>query len=98
MNKEELIEILQSNYDDEAPIEVNDELWTLADLFARQYLNNGCDGFYMTDVRAMYVLLCKNKELLLDNNMISESASNNSGYPLWDNFDFDSYYREEMIE
>jgi len=98
MNKEELIKTLQSNYDDEAPIEVNDEQWTLADLFARQYLNNACDGFYMTDVKAMYVLLCENKELLLDNNMISESARNNSGYPLWDNFDFDLYYKMELIE
>ena len=46
MNKEELIETLQSNYDDDAPIEVNDKHWTLADLFARQWLNNGWDGLY----------------------------------------------------
>ena len=65
MEVEEIIATLQMNYDDEAPIEVNDELWTLADLFARQLLNNGGDGFGMVNVQAMYDLLCENKQLLL---------------------------------
>ena len=98
MNKGQLIETLQSNYDDEAPIEVNDELWTLADLFARQWLNNGGDGFGMVNVREMYDLLCENKQLLLDNNMVSKKAENNSDYPLWDNYDFDFYYEGDEEE
>ena len=92
MEVEEIIATLQMNYDDEAPIEVNDELWTLADLFARQLLNNGGDGFGMVNVQAMYDLLCENKQLLLDNNMVSKRADNNLGYPLWDNYEFDEYY------
>ena len=40
MDRDELIATLQSNYDDDAPIEVNGEYWTLADLFIRQWLNN----------------------------------------------------------
>ncbi len=96
MNKEELIKTLQSNYDDEAPIEVNDEEWTLADLFAIQHLDDY--GFFtnsMTNVEKMYALLCENKELLLDNNMISEMGVCWAGHTLWNNFDFDEI---EMIE
>ena len=95
MKIEEIIATLAMNYDDEAPIEVNDKLWTLADLFARQLLNNGGDGFGMVNVREMYDLLCENKQLLLDNNMINKEADNNSGYPLWDNYEFDEYYWRE---
>ena len=95
MKIEEIIATLQMNYDDEAPIEVNDKLWTLADLFARQLLNNGGDGFGMVNVQAMYDLLCENKQLLLDNNMVSKKADNNSGYLLWDNYEFDKYYWRE---
>jgi hypothetical protein len=91
MNKEELIETLQSNYDDDAPIEVNDRHWTLADLFARQWLNNACDGFGMVNVEQMYNLLCEHKQLLIDNSMISKVARGNSGYPLWEGYDFDEY-------
>lgn len=98
MNKEELIETLQSNYDDDAPIEVNDKHWTLADLFARQWLNNGWDGFGMVNVEQMYNLLCEHKQLLIDNDMISEAAQNNSGYPLWDGYNFDFWHRGDELE
>jgi hypothetical protein len=91
MNKEKLIQKLQSNFDGIAPIEVNEEEWTLADLFIRQLLNNGGDGFDMIKVRQMYKLLCRHKQLLIDNNMVSEKAWNNSGYPLWEDYDFDEY-------
>ena len=96
MDKKELIETLQSNYDeDDAPIEVSDDWWTLAELFARQWLNNGGDGFGMVNVRKMYNLLCENKQLLIDNDMISKEGRNNSGYPLWNEYAFDFYYGEE---
>ena len=91
MNKEKLIEKLQSNFDGIAPIEVNEEEWTLADLFIRQLLNNGGDGFDMIKVRQMYKLLCQYKQLLIENNMVSEKAWNNSGYSLWEDYDFDEY-------
>ena len=93
MNKERLIERFQKNFDGFAPIEVNEEEWTLADLFIRQLLNNGGDGFDMIKVRQMYNLLCRHKQLLIDNNMVSEKAWNNSGYPLWEGYDFDEYLK-----
>ena len=95
MQKETLIQILESNYGDHAPIEVNEEEWTLADLFARQLLNNGGDGFDMVNVRQMYEMLCQNKQLLLDNNMISKVGRNNSGYPLWEDYNFDWFNNQE---
>lgn len=98
MNNEELIEILQSNFDGDVPIEVNNEHWTLADLFARQWLNNLSDGFNMVNVKQMYNLLCKHKQLLINNNMINEVAWNNSGYPLWDEYNFDLYYKGDEEE
>ena len=95
LNKDELIAKLQSNYDDDAPIEVNDEHWTLADLFIRQWLNNGWDGFGMVNVESMFDLLSKHRQLLIDNNMLSKDGYNNSGFPLWKNYNFDSRGEEE---
>ncbi len=88
------------NYEDDqaylllkhAPIKVNEESWTLADLFARLWLNNGCDGFGMVNVKKMYDLLCENKQLLIDNNMISKEARNNYGIPLWEEYNFDEVW------
>lgn len=97
MNREKLIEKLQKNIDRLAPIEVNEEEWTLADLFIRQLLNNGGNGFGMIKVRQMYELLCRHKQLLIDNNMVSENAWNNSGYPLWEGYDFDEFLTEIKI-
>ena len=94
MDRNKLIAILQSNYTgklvdgDDVPIEVNDEYWTLADLFIRQWLNNGCNGFEMVNVRKMFNLLSKHKQLLIDNNMLSKNGRNNMGFPLWENYNF----------
>ena len=95
MEKNELIATLQNHYDDEAPIEVNDEQWTLADLFARQWLNNGWDGFGMVNVEEMYNLLCEHSEMLVEENMISERGFNNFGFPLWEDFGFGHAKGEE---
>jgi hypothetical protein len=73
-------------------IDDNNLKWTIADLFIRQYLNNGCDGFGLKNVRRVYNFLCSNKEILIKHNMVSERAWNNSGYPLWDNYKFQSYW------
>ena len=96
MDIEELIRELQNNYDDFAPIYWTEDLWTLADLFARQFLNNGGDGFGMSRVKEMYALICQHKDLLIDSDMISEKASNNSGYPLWEEYRFDCYYTDNI--
>jgi len=91
-NLDGVIGRLLSNYDsNDAPLHVNDEYWTLADLFVRQHLNNGDDGFGMKDVEEMYHLICDNKQLLIENNMLNEHGRNNFGFPLWENHDFDKY-------
>ena len=96
LNKDELIEKLQRNYQaGEHSIEVNDEVWTLADLFIRQWLNNGWDGFGMVNVESMFDLLSKHRQLLIDNNMLSKDGYNKSGFPLWKNYNFDSRGEEE---
>ncbi len=97
MDKDELIAILQSNYDgDDVPIEVNDEYWTLADLFIRQRLNNMGDGFGMVNVEEMFNLLSEHKQLLIDNNMLSKDGYNNSGFQLWKNHDIHWLFNVEF--
>jgi len=89
---DQVIGILEAHADFEPEaMQVNDDHWTLADLFVRQYLNNGDDGFGMVNVEEMYHFICDNKQLLIDNNMLSDYGRNNSGIPLWDNHDFDRY-------
>jgi len=67
---------------------VNNHYYTAGDLIVRQYLNNGKNGFGMTRVKAGYEYILKNKQALIDNNMLSESAKNNSGAELWKNYKF----------
>jgi hypothetical protein len=95
--KEQIIEILISNCDKETQVtmseeifhSVNDENWTIADLFIRQWLNNGGNGFGMRDVRNMYMFLCEHKEELIEYELINKDGFNNSGFPLWKNYEFD---------
>ena len=90
---EQLILILIENMDEDMDIHihVNDESWTIADLFIRQKLNNGGDGFGMKNVHEMFELLTECKQLLIENNMLSEDGYNNSDYPLWKGYDFDTW-------
>jgi len=78
----------QKSFKDEKTHIVNDKLWTPADLFIRQYLNNNSDGFGMHDVHKIYQFLKKNKQILIDNNMINKKGTNNFGFTLWENYDF----------
>ena len=78
----------QITYQNEDTHIVNDEIWTPADLFIRQYLNNNSDGFGMFDVHKIYKFLLKNKETLIKNNMINKKGSNNFGFILWENYNF----------
>jgi len=96
MNKKQIITRLLKNldketreiYSQEKYQIVNDENWTLADLFIRQYLNNGDDGFGMQNVEETYKFLLKIKNELIENNLISKNGRNNSGFLLWENYNF----------
>ena len=92
-----IIKELKNNYNGDAVIPITategDALgkWTLADLFIRQYLNNGGDGFGMTQVEKMYHMLCINKDLIIKYDLVSKDGINNSGYTLWKNYGFDGH-------
>ena len=95
LTKEEIIEYLLSNsadyLNDGIYYKVNEDTWTLSDLFIRQYLNNLVDGFGMVNVMEVYQYLCKHKDLLIEYNMVSKDGWNNSGLTLWENYNFDDY-------
>ena len=83
---------MQDNIDHDAPLQPTDDKRSLADLYIRQRLNNGSDGFGMENVAYVYKMLKDNKQLLLDNGMISKTWINNSGFWLRDNYDFDTFW------
>ena len=84
------MDILKQNTDGkiEARAHPTAENWSLADLFVRQYLNNLTDGFGMYDVELMYMYLRAVKDKLIQFDMISKDGFNNSGYPLWKDYNF----------
>lgn len=71
--KEYIIKIMQDNIDQAAPLQPTADKRSLADLYIRQRLNNGSDGFGMAKVGSIYKMLKDNKQLLLDNGMISKT-------------------------
>ena len=97
MTKKEIIDRLLESFTDKEeyskPIyhSVNDQKYTLADLIIRQELNNGCDGFDMVNVNNTYYWLKEIKDDLIKHNLLSKSACNNSGFPLWDNYNINMY-------
>ena len=90
IKRDEIIAFMLLNYDysGETLFTVNNRLWTLADLFIRQYLNNMCDGFGMSNVVDVYTYLVCNKVYLIRYNLVNKDGYNNSGYPLWKNYKF----------
>ena len=76
----------KEEYSKENYLFVNNDYYTLADLIARQYINNGCDGFGMVKVHEAYRFVVNNLEHLKTHNMISETATNNFGITLWENW------------
>jgi hypothetical protein len=97
LNKDQLVAIMVENLDEKEykkvdelpPILENDKEWSMADLFIRQFLNNGSDGFGLENVEYVYHdILLPNKELLIREKMVSKNGKNNSGMLLWDNYDF----------
>jgi len=71
--------------------------WSIADLFLRQFLNNCCDGFGLNNVVKVYKYILKHKEYLTDKGFISMNGWNNSGYPLWKDYDFETKMNDEQI-
>lgn len=69
--------------------------WTPCDLIAREYLNNGCGsakgflGLMPSEAEKAYAYMCQNKKYLVENDLVSEEAWNNSGFSLWKNYGFD---------
>jgi hypothetical protein len=93
MEKEQLVKIMidfldKETYKDLPPILENDKQWTMADLFIRQALNNGGSGFGLNSVNYVYAMLKGHKELLVKENMISKNGFNNSGFSLWEDYNF----------
>ena len=85
-----IVQTLSDRCDDEdVELFEHEHKWTLADLFIRQWLNNMCDGFGLHEVRDMFMYICYHKDFLVANEMISRNGTNNSGYPLWTDWDFD---------
>ena len=91
-SKSEIIEYLLKNVTDNDLSDpkffnVNEDNWTIADLFCRQWLNNGWDGFGMVNVRECYKYLVKHKELLVEYNLLNKDGYNNFGFALWKDYD-----------
>ena len=98
MSKQAIIAYLVSNsegYDDPKFHSVNRENWTIADLFVRQELNNGCAGFGMENVHKVYKYLVKHKEELIKYNLLSKDGNNNFGFALWRNYNIAHEVEEE---
>jgi rRNA processing protein Krr1/Pno1 len=102
--KKEIIEYLVENCEDDTEYSdskfhnVNRENWTIADLFVRQHLNNGSDGFGMENVAKVYKYLVKHKQELREYNLLSEDGINNFGYPLLKNYDIGWYLEGRPLE
>lgn len=78
---------VKDEYSKEAYSQVNTEVWTLADLLVRQWLNNGGDGFEMVNVQEGYMFVKEHKQELIDNNMLSKEGFNNAGFRIWDDYE-----------
>jgi len=92
VTEKEIIETLFENCEEDLyerykdNVKATEKLWSLADLFIRQWKNNMCDGFDMINVKDTYHYLVKHKSSLLEYDLISEKGINNSGFPLWENY------------
>ena len=68
--------------------------WTPCDLILREYLNNGggsAKGFLGIGEQRCenaYHYICEHKEELVKKNWINKDGWNNSGYYLWENYNF----------
>ena len=95
-SREAILAFCRANMDassQDAPEDTTDprsaNSWTIVDLFLRQFLNNMSDGFGMTNVAAVFDYLVTVKDQLIEHNLISKEGRNNSGFPLWEDYNFD---------
>lgn len=72
--------------DTEFVTRVNDDDYTLVELFVRQYLNNREDGFGLLNVEECFDYIMDNIDFIIEQEMISEEGYNNSGHKLWSNY------------
>lgn len=69
-------------------------LWTPADLIAREYLNNGGGsakgflGISCAECKKCYDYMREIRQELIDAKMVNEKAWNNFGFSLWSNYNF----------
>jgi len=63
--------------------------YTIVDLFLRQYLNNGCDGFGFRNVTEMYKYFLSIKADLIRLKLFSNTARNRSGFVIWTNYEIE---------
>lgn len=83
-------ELLELNIPGFVTVDEENKDWTLADLFLRQYLNNGVDGIGLNNISSVYTYLVTCKFILIKYKMIYAIGENNSGYVLWNNYNFDA--------
>lgn len=99
--KNDRINFLFRKDDMEYITRTSDEKWTLVELFIRQYLNNGMDGFGMFNVEVCFDYIMDNIDFIIEQDMISETGYSNSGSELWRNHRpeyprIDIYFNEEV--
>lgn len=93
VRKNEIIEYLLKFCDKELGKDIyhniNNERWTIVDLFIRKYLNID-DGFKFTNIENIYNYLLKIKKELIDLNLLSKESYDNFGFILWENYNFEN--------
>ena len=97
IEKDKIIAFLLENYTgDVQGITVKEadatRSWTIADLFIRRWLNDMDDapGWGLANVGEVYRFLCEHKASLITHDMVNKTGTNNSGFPLWENYEFDN--------
>ena len=60
----------------------DDNKFSLVEMFLRQQLRDGCDGYGYFDVTKMYKILYKDRQLLIDNKLISPYSTHGK-FILW---------------
>lgn len=93
-----LLKVMRHNkYGNNARVEecTKIEKWTPVDLILREYLNNGGGsargflGISKNQCVWAYDFACKHKSWFLTCGFVNEKAWNNSGAPLWHNYNYD---------
>ena len=99
VRKNEIIEYLLKFCDKELGKDIyhniNNENWTIVDLFIRKYLNIN-DGFKFTNIENIFNYLLKIKKELIDLNLLSKESYDNFGFILWENYNFENNAKKSV--